>query len=79
MRENRTCGSEGGEGYGPSRPLSIGEAGPVRANKGYLAWVPEFDTATRRAPVSRPVMRIVGFAWHGRERTPRSGTRSVLA
>ena len=22
MRENRTCGSEGGEGYGPSRPLS---------------------------------------------------------
>ena len=25
MRENRTCGSEGGEGVSPSRPLS-GEA-----------------------------------------------------
>jgi len=23
MRENRTCGSEGGEGVSPSRPLSV--------------------------------------------------------
>lgn len=26
MRENRTCGSEGGEGVSPSRPLSKGAA-----------------------------------------------------
>ena len=28
MRENRTCGSEGGEGVSPSRPLSVCRSAP---------------------------------------------------
>jgi hypothetical protein len=34
MRENRTYGSEGGEGYNPSRPLSASPQ-PLSAKPGY--------------------------------------------
>ncbi len=42
MRENRTCGSEGGEGESPSRPLS-GGANPM--NFGIRTLVPVLNAA----------------------------------
>lgn len=35
MRENRTCGSEGGDGESRSRPLSEGETQPIRCGETY--------------------------------------------
>ena len=63
MRENRTCGSEGGEGYGPSRPLSFIDDQNAQFEDGYFpvtvnnlhdrrvsAAAAYLDTATRARP-----------------------------